>query len=298
MTSVQRGVLLGLSAYAAYSVSDAFIKLLHGSVPLFQLLFLGAALGLLALPLVKRDGERWSDVWRPRRKAIWWLRVLAGVVNSLGALVAFTHLPMAEAFALIFLMPLFVTLLSVLVLREHVGWRRWSAVVLGFAGVLVVLRPGLRELHWGHAGAVACGLAGACGVILMRKAGNAESRLTLYSNHLVGNVLIAAVAMLPDMVWLTQQQWAWVLGYGLLSALGGVLLMQATLQTAVNHVAPTQYSQMIWAVLLGRWLFQDRLDGLTWLGIAIIMATGLFTLIREEHVTGWWHRIRLLLPNQ
>lgn len=297
MTSLQRGVLLALGAYAAYSVSDAFIKLLHGSVPLFQLLFLGSVLGLAALPLVRRDGERWTDVWRPRRKAIWWMRVLAGVVNSLGALVAFTHLPMAEAFALIFLMPLFVTLLSVLVLHEHVGWRRWSALVLGFIGVLVVLRPGLRELHWGHAGAILCGLGGACGVILMRRAGNDESRLTLYSNHLVGNVLIAGVAMLPELTWLTTQQWTYVLGYGLLSAVGGVLLMQATLQTAVSHVAPTQYSQMIWAVLLGRWLFHDRLDALTWLGIGIIMATGLFTLIREEHVTGWWHRIRVLLGN-
>lgn len=55
---------------------------------------------------------------------------------------------------------------------------------------------------------------------------------------------------------------------------------------------------MIWAVLLGRWLFQDRLDGLAWLGIGIIVGTGLFTLIREEHVTGWWHRIRMLLPSQ
>lgn len=298
MTSVQRGVLLGLAAYAAFAFSDAFIKRLHGSVPMFQLLFLGALLGLIALPMVKRRGERWTDLWRPRHTAIWWMRVAAGVVNSLGALVAFTHLPMAEAFALIFLMPLFVTVLSVLVLDEQVGWRRWTAVVAGFAGVLVVLRPGLRDLHIGHVGAIACGMCGAVGVTLLRKVGHDESRLTLYANQLIGNLAVAAIAMLPQLQPLTPTQWLDVLGYGLLSALGGVLLMHATLQTAVNHVAPTQYSQMIWAVLLGHWLFQDRLDVLTWVGIGIIVATGLFTLIREEHVTGWWHRIRLLLPNQ
>ena len=101
----------------------------------------------------------------------------AGAVNNLGALLAFTHLPMAEAFALIFLMPIFVTLLSVVVLREHVGWRRWLAVVAGFAGVLVVLRPGFRELHIGHLGGIICGLAGACGVVLMRRVGDREHRL-------------------------------------------------------------------------------------------------------------------------
>ncbi|RMH93069.1 DMT family transporter [Lysobacter pythonis] len=293
---MRRGVLLGLAAYAAFSFSDAFIKLLKGGVPLFQLMFMGAALGLLALPFVRRPGERWRDLVRPKLPAIWWARVVCGAVNTLGALVAFTRLPMAEAFALIFLMPLFVTLLSVLVLREQVGWRRWLAVVLGFAGVLVVLRPGFRELHAGHAGAVVCGLAGATGVILVRLAGGREHRLTLYGTQLVGNLLIAGVLMWPALRMPDATQWLHALGFGLLSALGTVLLMYATLATPVNHVAPTQYSQMLWAVLLGALLFRDRVDALTWLGIAIIVGAGLFTLIGEEHVTGWWRRMRMLSP--
>ena len=296
MSNLRRGVLLGLSAYAAFSFSDAFIKLLKGGVPTFQLMFMGAAMGLLALPLVKQPQERWSYLVTPRAPGIWWLRMLAGAVNNLGALLAFTHLPMAEAFALIFLMPIFVTLLSVVVLREHVGWRRWLAVIAGFAGVLVVLRPGFRELHIGHLGGIICGLAGACGVVLMRRVGDREHRLTLLGTTLLGNLLVAGVLMWPDLHAPTTLQWAYVAGFGLLSALGTVLLMQATLATPVNHVAPTQYSQMLWAVLLGWWLFQDRIDALTWVGIGIILAAGLFTLVREERVTGWWHRMKMLLP--
>lgn len=296
MSNLRRGVLLGLSAYAAFSFSDAFIKLLKGGVPTFQLMFMGAAMGLLALPLVKQPQERWSYLVTPRAPGIWWLRMLAGAVNNLGALLAFTHLPMAEAFALIFLMPIFVTLLSVVVLREHVGWRRWLAVIAGFAGVLVVLRPGFRELHIGHLGGIICGLAGACGVVLMRRVGDREHRLTLLGTTLLGNLLVAGVLMWPDLHAPTALQWAYVAGFGLLSALGTVLLMQATLATPVNHVAPTQYSQMLWAVLLGWWLFQDRIDALTWVGIGIILAAGLFTLVREERVTGWWHRMKMLLP--
>ncbi|AXA85488.1 EamA family transporter [Lysobacter oculi] len=293
---MRRGVLLGLSAYAAFSFSDAFIKLLKGGVPTFQLMFMGAAMGLLALPLVKQPQERWSYLVTPRAPGIWWLRMLAGAVNNLGALLAFTHLPMAEAFALIFLMPIFVTLLSVVVLREHVGWRRWLAVIAGFAGVLVVLRPGFRELHIGHLGGIICGLAGACGVVLMRRVGDREHRLTLLGTTLLGNLLVAGVLMWPDLHAPTALQWAYVAGFGLLSALGTVLLMQATLATPVNHVAPTQYSQMLWSVLLGWWLFHDRIDALTWVGIGIILAAGLFTLVREERVTGWWHRMKMLLP--
>lgn len=296
MSNLRRGVLLGLSAYAAFSFSDAFIKLLKGGVPTFQLMFMGAAMGLLALPLVKQPQERWSYLVTPRAPGIWWLRMLAGAVNNLGALLAFTHLPMAEAFALIFLMPIFVTLLSVVVLREHVGWRRWLAVIAGFAGVLVVLRPGFRELHIGHLGGIICGLAGACGVVLMRRVGDREHRLTLLGTTLLGNLLVAGVLMWPDLHAPTALQWAYVAGFGLLSALGTVLLMQATLATPVNHVAPTQYSQMLWAVLLGWWLFHDRIDALTWVGIGIILAAGLFTLVREERVTGWWHRMKMLLP--
>ncbi|PJK05084.1 EamA family transporter [Lysobacteraceae bacterium NML71-0210] len=292
MKATTKGVLLGLAAYAAFSFSDAFIKLLKGGVPLWQLMFMGALLGLLALPWVKQPGERWRDLLRPRLPGIWLARMLFAAINVFGALLAFTHLPMAEAFALIFLMPIFVTVLSVLVLKEQVGWRRWLAVVAGFAGVLVVLRPGFRELHWGHAGAVACGLAGAVGVVLVRLAGCREHRLTLYATPLLGNLLIAGMLMLPQMTLPTAQQWGYVLGYGLLAALGTVLLLYATLATEVNHVAPTQYSQMLWAVLLGAWWFDDRVDALTWLGIAMIIAAGLFTLVRERHVGSWWRRMR------
>lgn len=296
MSNVRKGVLLGLAGYAAFSFSDAFIKLLEGGLPVFQVMFIGAALGLLAVPMVKQPGEPWSQVVRPRHPGTWLLRMLAGAVNNLGAIVAFTHLPMAEAFALIFLMPIFVTLLSVLVLGEHVGWKRWLAVVVGFAGVLVVLRPGFRELNIGHLGGIACGLAGACAVVLMRRVGDREHRLTLFSTTLLGNLLVASLLMWPIEQLPTATQWAYLAGFGLLSALGNVFLMHATLATPVNHVAPTQYSQMLWAVWLGWWLFQDRLDAMTWLGIAIILCAGLFTVVREEHVSGAWRRMRMLLP--
>ena len=289
-----KGVLLGFACYAAYAISDAFVKSLHGAVPAYEAVFFGAVLGLSALPFIKRGDDRWRDVVVANRPGLWWVRALAGAICNIGAVTAFTLLPMAETFALIFLMPIFVTVLSVLLLKEHVGWRRWTAVLIGFIGVLVVLRPGFRALGLGHAGAIVCGLSGAVSVVALRMAGPHERRISLYSAGVVGPLLLGGLLMLPGFVWPDAHAWALLAGYGLLAGLAGVLLMLATLHAPANRIAPTQYSQMLWAIGFGYWLFGDRLDWPMLVGIALILAAGLFTLVREERVTSWWRRMRLV----
>ncbi|NUR21333.1 DMT family transporter [Frateuria sp.] len=289
-----KGVLLGFACYAAYAVSDAFVKSLHGSLPAYEAVFFGAALGLAAIPFIRKQGDRWGEVFVARRPALWWIRAITGAISNLSAVVAFTHLPMAETFALIFLMPIFVTVLSVLFLKEHVGWRRWSAVFAGFIGVLVVLRPGFRHLGLGHFAAIACGMAGAVSVVALRMAGAHEKRISLYGAGVVGPLAAGGVLMLPSFAWPTMQQWWLLAGYGLLAALAGVLLMLATQAAPANRVAPTQYSQMLWAIGFGYWLFGDTLDWPMLIGIAMILGAGLFTLVREDQVSGWWRRMKLV----
>lgn len=289
-----KGVLLGFLAFAAYAFSDAFVKSLRGSLPAYEATFFGAALGLAALPFIKDRADRWREVLQPRHPGLYLVRAGASAVGSISAVIAFTALPMAEAFALIFLLPVFVTILSVLVLKEHVGWRRWSAVVAGFIGVLVVLRPGFRVLGIGHLAAIVCGLSGAISMIALRLAGPHEKRVSLFGAGIVGTMLVSSLLMLAHFHWPQPRQWGLLLGYGLLSALGSVLLMLATRRAPANQVAPTQYSQMLWAVVLGYLLFHDRLDWPMALGIAIILGAGLFTFVREEQVTRWWRRTRVL----
>ncbi|HBK45777.1 MAG TPA: EamA family transporter, partial [Xanthomonadaceae bacterium] len=130
-----KGVMLGFACYAAYSVSDAFVKLLEGGLPAYEVLCLGALLMLAAVPFLKKPEDRWSELVIARKPALWLLRALAAAIGNLTSVIAFTTLSMAEAFALIFLMPIFVTILSVLFLKEEVRWRRWSAVIVGFVGV-------------------------------------------------------------------------------------------------------------------------------------------------------------------
>ncbi|MCQ4162614.1 DMT family transporter [Roseomonas sp. GC11] len=287
--STLQGVLLSFLAFAAYAVSDASVKLLHGSLSAYEAVFFGALSGVVALPWLKARGEGYGAIFRPRRRGMWLLRAVAALCGSVGSVTAFTHLSMAEAFCLIFLMPSFVTLLSVLFLKEPVGWRRWLAVILGFVGVLVVLRPGFRELNIGHLGAVAGGLSGAVTVVMMRAYGHLESRLSLYGAGLVGPVLVAGLLMLPDFVWPTPLQWVWLMGYGLLMALANVLVMLASQRAPASLVAPAQYSQMLWAIAFGYLVFGDALEPVMALGVAIIILSGILTFLREKvrQPKGW-----------
>jgi S-adenosylmethionine uptake transporter len=289
-----KGILLGFASFAAYAISDAFVKSLHGSLPPYESVFFGGVLGLAALPFIMGKGDRWSDVFSARRPKLWWVRALSGALGNICSVTAFTLLPMAEVFSMIFLMPIFVTVLSVLVLKEHVGWRRWTAVFVGFAGVLVVLRPGFRALGLGHLAAILCGISAAVSVVALRMAGGEEKRISLYGAGVVGPLVAGGLLMLPHFAWPGLHQSFLLAGYGLLAALAGVLLMYATLIAPANRVAPTQYSQMLWAIGFGYWLFGDKLDWPMLAGIVMILGAGLFTLVREEKVTGWWRRVRMM----
>jgi S-adenosylmethionine uptake transporter len=289
-----KGVLLGFASFAAYAISDAFVKSLHGSIPPYESVFFGAVFGLAALPFIMSKGDRWRDVVVARRPRLWWLRAVAGAFGNISSVIAFTLLPMAEVFTMIFLMPIFVTVLSVIFLKEHVGWRRWTAVFVGFAGVLVVLRPGFRTLGVGDMAGIVCGLFAACSVVALRVAGPHEKRISLYGAGAIGPMVIGGLLMIPHFAWPDWHQWALLAGYGLLAALAGVLLMYATLIAPANRVAPTQYSQMLWAIGFGYWLFGDTLDWPMLIGIVMILGAGLFTLVREEKVTRWWKRAKMV----
>jgi drug/metabolite transporter (DMT)-like permease len=277
-----QGVALSFLGYAVYALSDASVRALHGAVPPFELVFFGALLGLLAVPFVRGKGDRWRDLVRCRNRRMWSIRAGAAVVGAVCSVVAFTQLPMAEAFALLFLLPGFVTILSVIFLKEPVGWRRWSAVVVGFIGVLIVLRPGFHELKIGHIAALGGGFAGAVTIVLLRHLGNSEKRTSLYGAGLIGPLVGGLALSLPHLVMPTAHDVIFIVSYGLLSAAGNVLMMVSGRMAPASIVAPTQYSQMLWGIGLGYGVFGDRLDEVMILGAVIIIGAGLFTFAREK----------------
>lgn len=276
------GLMLAFAAFAVFAWSDAFIKFIHGALNPFEIAFFGAAFGLVALPFLRRSGDQWADIVRTTNRPLWLVRFVSSGVGAVGSVTAFSYLPMAEAFSLIFLLPSFVTIMSVFFLKEKVGIRRWGAVIVGFIGVLIILRPGFRELSIGHLGAIFGGLSGAISIIIFRAMGPREKNLSLYGAGVLGWLIICGIAMIPVFVMPTPEQWLLLAGYGLLAALANVLMMMAAAHAPAAYVAPTQYSQMLWALVIGYVFFGELVDLPMVVGIVLIVASGLLTLLRER----------------
>ncbi|MBO3760301.1 DMT family transporter [Ciceribacter sp. L1K22] len=280
--TVFKGIVVAFVAFAAYSISDACVKLIEGGISPYESGFFGAVFGIFALPFLMKRGDSWRDIFRTTNRPLWILRFFSAGAGIIGSVTAFTHLSMAEAFCLIFLLPSFVTIMSVVFLKESVGLKRWSAVLIGFLGVLVVLRPGFRELSIGHVGAVFGGLSGAVSIIIYRAIGPQEKNISLYGAGLLGGLIICGLAMLPEYRNPTGEEWLYLAGYGILGAVGNILLMYASFYAPAAIVGPIQYSQMLWAIALGYLMFGDRIDTPMLVGIALIIGSGLLTLSRER----------------
>jgi len=290
------GVPLAFVAYAAFAFSDASVRMLDGALDPFQVTFAGALLGLVALPLVRTGDDRLRDMFASTRRSLWIGRAVGSAIGSVCSVVAFTRLPMPEAFALLFLMPLFVTVLSVVFLRETIGPWRWAAVILGFVGVLMVLRPGLRPLDLGHAAALMGAIASAAVIVLFRAGGGAEKRISMLGPGLTGSLVLNGTLMLSGLRWPHAHEVLLLLGYGLLAIVGQALLMLAAQRVEVSRIAPPQYSQMIWAVLFSYVVFRDPVTAATFAGIAVIIVAGLLTWLREQVKLPSWRRRGMLRP--
>ena len=282
MTPSTRGVLIAFLSYAVFAFSDASIKILHGSMPAYQVAFFGAIFGLSVLPFIKSAEDTWVDIFTTSNRLLWLLRCACGAIGAISSIMAFTYLPMAEAFSLLFLLPSFVTILSVIFLKEDVRWQRWTAVIVGFIGVLIVLRPGFRELSIGHVAAAIGGITAAISIVGVRALGPGEKRLSLYGSALLGTLLVSGVLMISEATMPTAHQWTFLASYGLLGAVANVLLMNAARLAPASLVAPPQYSQMIWAILFGYFIFNDIIDLPMAAGILLIIFSGLLTLLRER----------------
>lgn len=280
--SILKGVIIAFICFASYSFSDAAIKMVEGRVPPFQAGFIGTLVGILAVPFLVKSGDHWTDMVRTTNRPLWLLRFFCSAIGTVGSIVAFTHLSMAEAFCLIFLLPSFATIMSVIFLKEKVGPKRWTAVVVGFIGVLVVLRPGFRELSFAHLTALASGFTGAVSVIIYRYLGPSEKNISMFGAGLLGGLVVCAFGMGSNMVVPSAYDLLLIFIFGLLAAVGTVLLMVASYYAPAAIVTPIQYSQMLWAILLGYVIFGDHVDLWMGVGIALIVGSGLLTLSRER----------------
>ena len=275
-----KATLLALLAFAIYSTHDVVVKHLGASFSPFQIVFFSS---LFSFPLITLMLVRDPTHGNLRPVHPWWvaLRSLCVVVSPTAAFYAFSVLPLAQVYALLFSTPLLVTVLAVPILGEKVGIWRILAVIFGLCGVLIVVRPGATELNFGHLAALMAAGAAALQSVIVRKIGQDERRVVLMLYPLLISVAVMSVAMAfvyqpvaaPDLA-----GFAIVAVFGFIATL---LMVSAYTIGEAALVAPMQYSQIIWAVFFGMLLFDESPDAPTLIGAAVIVASGLFIIARE-----------------
>ncbi|MBM6582021.1 DMT family transporter [Microvirga sp. BT689] len=277
-----KGIVFAFLAFAIFAWGDAIVKAIGYGLDPFEVTFFGYLIPLILSPVFMKPGDSVIDIVRWNRPWLMGVRVFLLAVTTPLSVIAFRSLPFAEAFALLFLMPSLVTVLSIFILKEHVRWRRGLAVCAAFIGVLVIVRPGFKELLPGHLAALAAAFCAAGGVIAGRMIGQTEKRFTLISTVFLGTTVIAGLLMIPGFVWPTAQQWILLLAFAATAFVAQALFIVATMYAPADRLGATQYSQILWALAIGALFFDEWPDALALLGIAIVVAAGLFIFAREQ----------------
>lgn len=275
------GILAGLLAMFLFACQDAITKHLMDSVHITQILFIRYSFFLLfALVLAQRAGGIGTAI----RVARPWLQVLRGllIVVEMGIYAyALHHLGLAPTHALFISFPVMVTALSVPLLGESVGWRRWLAVSAGFAGTLLILKPGFAVFHPAALIALLAALMFALYNLLTRLVSRSDSFAS--SMLYFGLVGFVSSAVSVPFFWtpLESSEIGWLLTLSVTGISGHLLLIKSLELTPAAVLQPFNYTVLLWALIIGYLVFGERLDWLSILGATIVVTSGLAIARRE-----------------
>ena len=277
--NVMHGVGLSLLGFATFSLHDALIKSVD-AVPVFQIVFFVVLFSFVPFALfLAFDGTERS--LKPQLPVLVGLRCLFSVIGLLCVFYAFGQLPMAEVYSLLFAAPILITLLAIPILGEKVRLIRWIAILLGMLGVLIVLRPGTTTPTMAHLAAVGAASCTALTSVVTRKIGSREHSVTLVLYPMLCNVVVTGIATMFVYVPLPGDVLLRLCGVGVLSVIGQSLMIQAYRASEAQFVAPMQYSQMLWALVYGAFVFNETVDQTVLTGSAVIVFSGLLFIWRE-----------------
>ena len=273
------GVVLMVFSVFMFSFGDALGKYMVATYSVGQLLWLRACAALFVLsPLMWRHRREFIRLERP------WLQLLRVTLSTLevGAFfLATVYLPLADVITYYLACPIFVTALSAIVLREHVGWRRWTAILIGFCGVLIALHPSPQTVSWPALIALG-GSASFAVLMLITRSLRKTPDIVLASSQFAGTFLLGA--LLSPIGWVTPglDSLALFATAGCISV-GALLCVNRSLKLApASVVVPYQYSMIVWAVMFGYAVFGDVPSVATIAGATIIIGAGLYIFLRER----------------
>lgn len=287
----RHAILCILAASATFTLGAALIKTLTVTVPVFEIVMVRGYIAFLAmLPVLWRQGG--LAAMKTHRPGGHVLRTLYGFFGTFTSVYGYAFLPIVTVTALGFAMPLFLTILSVPLLHERVGWRRTSAVVVGLVGVLIMLRPWNSVAEASQQPmAVALVISGvvtwALAMITIRKMGQAgEKNVTIVAWFTLGTAILATICAIPGWVTPTPAAFGMLVLAGIMSGVAQLLMTEGYRSGEATVVAPFEYGAIVYATILGMLFWGEYPDGWTLAGVLILVGAGLYIWRREVMLAG------------
>jgi len=275
------GIGLMLAGVGMFSFGDALGKYLVGGYPVGQLLLLRAFAALVLIsPFIWRARAEFRQIPRPGLQL---LRVMLSAGEVAAFFVATKYLPLADVITFYMAGPIFVTALSAVFLREHVGWRRWTAVAIGFCGVLIALNPSSQTMSWPALIALGGSFAFAVLMVVTRFL-RGTSDMVLASSQFVASLLFGAVMAPFGWVAAPMHDLALFAVAGAISVSALLCVNRSLKLAAASIVVPYQYTMIVWAGLFGYLVFGDVPSHNIVVGALIIAAAGLYIFVRESRL--------------
>ena len=277
------GAALMTCCVLAYVLNDAVMKLLFADIDFFQAIFLRGLVSLPPLLILALMTKTLLQKYSTKNQRLIIIRILAEIGTTVTFLTALKHMPLANVTAILQSLPLAITMAAAIFLGEPVGWRRWSAICVGFTGVLIIIRPGLAGFNSYSLLALAAVILLTVREISTRQLDNKIPTVTVALSSTLGITAFAAL-MLIGTEWadINFVSWSLIIAAAAAVTVATLLSVVAMRTGDIGFVSPFRYTSLIGAIGLGILLFGDWPDGITLLGAAIIAFAGIYSLYREQ----------------
>ena len=276
-----KAIIINLTAWMIVPIMDAFAKYLSWSLPVLQITwgryFFTIVITFSFMLIFCRKHITWSQ--NPK------LQLIRGLILLSANLLFFysiSVISLAKALTLAFIHPLIVTALSPIFLGEKVNIKRWMAVIIGFIGALIVIRPGILEVNLASLAALGCGFCYGFYLMITRKLSDTDNPLlTLLFTGVVGTIILSAVM---PIVWVppTLKQWYMLASIGLVASVAHCFIIVSFRMSEASKLAPLGYSEIITNIIIGYYIFSDFPDTFTFIGLFVIMCSGIYVVKMEK----------------
>ena len=280
MPPTTRGIVAMLVSTVLFSAMHAAVRHVSHEIPPIQAAFFRNFFGLIVfLPILMRTG---LAVLHTDRLGLHFVRAILNVCAMFAFFTALSITPIAKVTALSFTSPLFMAVLSVVILGERMRVRRWTATILGFVGTLIILRPGVEALDLGSVLVVSSAMVWAVTMIVIKFLARTDSSLTITAYM---NLLLSILSVGPAIyVWQTPsaEAWMWLVFVGISGTLAQLTLTEALSQTEATAVMPFDFLKLVWAAAMGYMFFAEVPTIYTWIGAPVIFFSGFYIAYRES----------------